>query len=87
MPAYAEGGVSAHLIAAVIDNNRQRLRARRRRAIGVAISRCLRSSSRVQRQERVRRDASTSHADAGGYLSAEPFAKAPRARSASTAPW
>jgi hypothetical protein len=27
MPAYAEGGVSAHLIAAAIDNNRQRLRA------------------------------------------------------------
>jgi hypothetical protein len=52
----------------------------------VAISRCLRSSSRVQRQERVRRDASTSHADAGGYPSAEPFAKVPRARSASTAP-
>jgi len=29
MPAYAEGGVSAHLIAAAIDNNRQRLRTRR----------------------------------------------------------
>jgi len=29
MPAYAEGGVSAHLIAAATDNNRQRLRTRR----------------------------------------------------------
>jgi hypothetical protein len=32
MPAYAEGGVRAHLIAAAIDNNRQRLRACTRRA-------------------------------------------------------
>jgi hypothetical protein len=32
MPAYAEGGVSAPLIAAASDNNRQRLRARTRRA-------------------------------------------------------
>jgi hypothetical protein len=55
MPAYAEGGVSAHLNAAAIDNNRQRLRARTRRLSRVAISRCLRSSSRVQPRRASRR--------------------------------
>jgi hypothetical protein len=72
MPAYAEGGVSAHLIAAAIDNNRQRLRTRR---------------AKPSRNQPVLALVFASAAARARAQSGEPFAEAPRARSASTAPW
>jgi hypothetical protein len=77
MPAYAEGGVSAHLIAAATDNNRQRLRTRRAKLSRNQPVLALVFASAAARARA--QDASTSHADAGGYPSGEPLAKAPRA--------